>query len=349
MRVAGYALEEKIRKLNGGLITMGTFHKKHFFTALLFLLLLLLPIGCSPAAPDEPGQVTVLLDWTPNTNYSGIYAAIEEGFYDEESLNVEVIEAPGSVVQMVAAGQAEFGISYQEEVTFARLSDLPVVSIGAIIQQNTSGFASLKERAIETPADFEGKSYGGWGSPVEEATIRALMEKYGANFEEVDIITTGEVDSLIVIEREADFAWIYYGWTGIEAELKGMELNFIELREEEPALDYYTPILISGEGLIADNPELIKRFMRATAKGYQLAAENPEEAARHLLTHAPELDEVLVMASQEWLADKYQADAEVWGLQEKETWEAYSQWLYDHNLIEKMPDVDEGFTNEFLR
>ncbi len=328
---------------------MGKLKNNLFLGALLYLLLLLLPIGCSPPVPDEPSQVTVLLDWTPNTNYSGIYAAIEEGFYDEENLSVEVIEAPGSVVQMVAAGQAQFGISYQEEVTFARLSDLPVVSIAAILQQNTSGFASLKEREIETPADFEGKSYGGWGSPVEEATIKALMEQYGADFGEVDIVTTGEVDSLIVIEREADFAWIYYGWTGIEAELKKMELNFIELREEESALDYYTPVLIAGEGLIAGNPELIKRFMHATAKGYQLAIENPELAARHLLAHAPELDEELVMKSQEWLADKYQADAETWGFQARETWEAYSRWLYEYELIEEIPNVDESFTNEFLR
>jgi len=328
---------------------MFALRKKLIFAGFLSFLLLLLPVGCGPAAEDEPKQVTVLLDWTPNTNYSGIYAAIEEGFYEEEDLSVEVLEAPGSVVQMVAAGQAQFGISYQEEITFARLSDLPVVSIAAIIQQNTSGFASLEERGIETPADFEGRSYGGWGSPVEEATIKALMEKYEADFEEVDIVTTGEVDSLIVIEREADFAWIYYGWTGIEAELKGMELNFIELREEEPALDYYTPTIISGEGLIESNPELVEKFMRATSKGYELAIENPELAARHLLAHAPELDEELVMASQKWLSDKYQADAGTWGLQEKETWQAYSRWLYDNDLIEKIPDAEESFTNEFLR
>jgi len=328
---------------------MFKFNRLFLSLALLLLLFFLLPTGCANQVPDEPDQVTVLLDWTPNTNYSGIYAAIEEGFYDEENLSVEVIEAPGSVVQMVAAGQAEFGISYQEEITFARLEDMPVVSIGTIIQHNTSGFASLENRGIETPADFEGKSYGGWGSPVEEAMIRALMEQYDANFEEVDIITTGGVDSLIVIEREADFAWIYYGWTGIEAELKGMDLNFIELREEEPALDYYTPTLISGEDLIENNPELIRRFMNATARGYQLAVENPEKAGMHLLTHAPELDEELVMASQEWLADKYQADAEIWGLQERDTWEAYSQWLYEYNLIEEIPDPDKAFTNEFLR
>lgn len=305
--------------------------------------------GCAEEKPEEFDQVTVLLDWTPNTNYSGLYAAIDKGYYAEEGLEVEIIQAPRSVVSMVAADQAEFGISYQEEVTYARLSEMPVVSIAAIIQHNTSGFASLKERGIETPADFEGRSYGGWGSPVEEATIKALMEQYNADFDTVDIITTGEVDSLIVIEREADFAWIYYGWTGVEAELKGMELNFIELREVDPALDYYTPVLITSESLINENPGLVERFMRATGKGYRLAIEEPEEAAQSLLNHAPELDEELVIASQKWLADKFQAGAEQWGLQDRETWEAYSRWLYEYGLIEEIPDVDAAFTNEFLR
>ncbi len=319
------------------------------FVTIILLVVVLMPIGCATEEPEDPDEITVLLDWSPNTNYTGLYTAIEEGFYHDEDLKVEIIEAPGSVAQMVATGQAEFGISYQEEVTFARLSDIPVVSIAAIIQHNTSGFASLKERGIESPADFEGKSYGGWGSPVEEAMIKALMENHDADFDQVDIITTGEVDSLIVIEREADFAWIYYGWTGIEAELKEMELNFIELREEEPALDYYTPVLISSENLIAEDPDLIERFMRATTNGYLLAIDRPETAAQHLLAHAPELDEELVINSQEWLADKYQADADSWGLQDQETWEAYSRWLYEFDLIEEMPDVEKAFTNEFLK
>ncbi len=321
-----------------------------YCVAAIFAMALLLPAaGCDPDEAVGPQKVTVLLDWTPNTNYSGLFSAFELGYYEEEGLEVEIIQAPGNVVPMIAAGQAEFGVSYQEEVTYARLEEIPVVSIATVIQNNTSGFASLRERGIETPADFEGSSYGGWGSPVEEATIKALMEQHEADFEKVDIITTGEVDSLIVIEREADFAWIYYGWTGVEAELKGMELNFIKLREEDPALNYYTPVLISSEKLISESPDLVERFMRATAKGYRLAVENPEEAARILLEHAPELDPELVYASQNWLADEFQAGAETWGLQQKETWESYSRWLYERGVIEEIPEIEHMYTNEFIQ
>ena len=327
--------------------------KKKLETIIIIALFILFSFtalsGCSQEDTAEPDQVTLLLDWTPNTNYSGFYSAIEEGYYSESDLEVEIIQAPGSVPQMISAGQAEFGISYQEEVTFARLSDMPVVSVAAIIQNNTSGFASLEEKGIESPIDFEGRSYGGWGSPIEEATIKALMDQYGADFSKVDIITTGEVDSLIVIEREADFAWIYYGWTGIEAELKGMDLNFIELRHENQALNYYTPVILTSEEMIEKEADLVERFIQATGKGYQLAIESTETAAEHLLEHAPELDSELVMASQQWLADKYQADAEIWGVKDSKTWTAYSQWLYDHELIEEIPEIDSSFTNRFLR
>ena len=199
------------------------------------------------------------------------------------------------------------------------------------------------------PADFEGRSYGGWGSPVEEATIRALMEKAEADFSQVDMITTGEADLLIVIEREADFAWIYYGWDGINAELKGLELNFIELKKLDPALDYYTPVLVTGETLAIEDPELIERFMRATERGYLLAVESPELAAEALITHAPELDEELVYASQAWLADKFKSDAQQWGIQKEETWTAYGKWLFEQGLIEEIPDFSQAFTNQFLR
>ena len=99
---------------------------------------------------------------------------------------------------------------------------------------------------------------------------------------------------------------------------------------------------------LKENPELIQRFMRATARGYRFAAENPAAAAEALLANAPELDRELVMASQEWLKDKYQDDAPRWGLQERERWESYTQWLFERGLIEEMIDVDKAFTNRFL-
>ena len=121
-------------------------------------------------APRE--KITILLDWVPNTNHTGLFVAKDLGYYDEEGLEVEIIQpGDGGTAQLIGAGTGEFGISYQEDVTAARAQDIPVVAIAAIIQHNTSGFASLKTSNITTPADFVGKTYGCWGSPSDMSLI----------------------------------------------------------------------------------------------------------------------------------------------------------------------------------
>lgn len=294
-------------------------------------------------------KVTVTLDWTPNTNHTGLFVASDKGYYKEEGLEVTIIQpAGGTAEQLVASNEAQFGVSYQEGVTYARANQVPVVSIAAVIQHNTSGFGSLVEKGILSPKDFEGKRYGGWGSPIEDETIKALMETDGGDFSKVEILTTGSVDFFATSEKNADFSWIFYGWDGIAAETKGIALNYIDLASYDEVFDYYTPVIITSEELIENNRELAEKFMRATAKGYQFAIENPEESALILLNNAPELDKELVLASQEWLSERYQAEAEIWGVQKREVWERYTDWLVERELLDEKIDIDQAFNNDFL-
>lgn len=327
--------------------------KKSILIALLLFAALV--AGCSsgsqtPDAADGGLQpVTVMLDWVPNTNHTGLYVALEKGWYEEEGLQVEIVQPPdGGTPQLVATGKAHFGIGYQEDITQARANDIPVVSIAAVIQHNTSGFASKKEEGITSPRDMVGKRYGGWGSPTEEAVLKAVVESAGGDSSKVDIIDIGTSDFFTAIERDVDFTWIYYGWTGIEAEQRGLDLNFLELRQLDEALDYYTPVLFTNEKLIKENPGMVEKFMRATTRGYQFAIKNPEEAARMLLKHAPELNEELVLASQKYLSPRYQDDADRWGEQKAEVWERYARWMYERELLPEMIDVEKAFTNKFL-
>ncbi|WP_411843806.1 ABC transporter substrate-binding protein [Salinicoccus sp. HZC-1] len=301
------------------------------------------------ADTEELTDVTFVLDWTPNTNHTGIYAAQAEGYYEEHGLDVEIV-LPGEAgaEQTVAAGNGDFGISAQENVTQARLQDVPIVSLAAIIQDNTSYLASPEEYGLETPSDLEGHTYGGYGSPIEEETIASIMQADDADIDEVDILNIGDTDFFSAVQRDVDFAWIYYGWTGVEAELRGMPLNIIDFTDYSEALNFYTPVLITNEDLIENDPELVEAFTRATAEGYQLAMDNPEQAAQHLIDAEPDLDEELVMASQDWLADVYQSDAPYWGYQDREVWQNYMAWMYENGLIESELDVDQAFTNEFL-
>jgi ABC-type nitrate/sulfonate/bicarbonate transport system substrate-binding protein len=326
--------------------------KKYSLIMLLILVMLMLISNAIYAQQEESLQeITVLLDWVPNTNHTGMYVAIERGFYQEEGLEVNIIQpSEGGPAGLIAAGQGEFGISYQEQVTFARTSKepLPIVAIAAIIQHNTSGFASPVEKRIIRPGDFEGKKYGGWGSPVEEAMIRALMEIDNADFNKTEIVTIGAIDFFTAVQEYVDYTWIYYGWDGVAAELKDFPINFILLQEYAPELDFYTPVIIAREHFLEQNPEIARKFLRATEKGYQYSIKNPEKAVQDLLKHAPEIEPEIAIGSQKYLTDQYIADAPYWGVMEKERWQNYAQWLYEQDLIEKKLEVETSFTNKFL-
>lgn len=325
---------------------------------LVLLLATMLVTGCSVNKKNDNSQekkketlekVSVVLDWTPNTNHTGLYVAKEKGFFKEAGLDVKII-MPGEAGadQLVASGKSQFGVGYQEGVTQARIQGVPLVSIAAVIQHNTSGFASPADKNIKTPKDFAGKTYGGWGSPAEKSVIESLMKKENADVGKVKIVNIGDADFFTAVKKDIDFAWIYYGWTGVEAELRGDKINMVYLTDYSDKLDYYTPVLTTNEKMISQSPETVKAFVKAAAKGYEYAIKNPEGAADILIKAAPDLDPKLVKKSQEWLAPKYQDDATRWGEQKLEVWENYASWMFENGLLEKELDAKKAFTNDFL-
>lgn len=306
----------------------------------------------SKNSADKLQKVTVMLDYTPNTNHTGIYVAKEKGFYKKEGLDVEIIQpSDGDSATLVASGKADFGVSYQEDVTYGLTREkdpLPITAIAAIIQHNTSGFASLEAKNIKSAKDFEGKTYGGWGSPSEEAIVKLAMEKTGADFNKLKRVDIGQDDFFAATKKNIDFAWIFEGWDGVKAKELNESINYIPIKDIDPALDYYTPIIITSKKIIKDDPEMVKKFMKATTQGYDFAIEHPKEAADILIQAAPELDKKLVTSSQEFLSTQYKADAPRWGVMKASVWENYAKFMKKNGLIKKDLDIKEAFTNEFL-
>ncbi|MXQ55115.1 ABC transporter substrate-binding protein [Shimazuella alba] len=305
-------------------------------------------VACSPEKSKEK-EVTVVLDWTPNTNHTGLYVAQAKKYFQEAGLKVRIIQPGKSTAeQLVASGKADFGVSYQEGVTQARVVGVPIVSIAAVIQHNTSGFASLSTSGIVSPKDMEGKEYGGFGSPVEKAMIQSLMKKENGDINKVKITNIGSTDFLTALKQGIDFYWIYYGWQGVEAEQKGLKLNMIYLSDQAKELDYYTPVLITSESKIKQESSTVKSFMQAVSKGYQFAIDHPDEAADILVKQNPSLDSKLVHQSQKWLSSRYQADAKSWGVQKESVWSGYANWMKSHQLLDGQFDPKKAFTNDFI-
>lgn len=330
--------------------------KKIISVVLASVAALTLFTGCSKNNVSDSGnkdlqKVTLILDWTPNTNHTGFYVAKEKGYYKELGLDVEIIQpSEGSSLQLLAAGKGDFAVSYQEDITYAKTSDspLPVMAIATIIQHNTSGFASPKEKGIKTVKDFEGKVYGGWGSPSEQAILKAVMEKNGADFSKLTTVDVGTEDFFIATKNNLDFEWTFEAWTNIEAKLRGFDINYIPVRDLDPALDYYTPIIATTEDTVNNKKDLAKKFMEATTKGYEYTIENPEESANILVSKVPEISEELAIESQIYLKDKYKEDTEVFGEMKESVWDNYTKFLYDNKLINVEMKSSEAYTNEFL-
>jgi len=303
--------------------------------------------GCARESALEPA--TLSLDWVPNTNHTGLYVALDKGWYAEEGIDLEIQipSDPSAALKQVGAGNTEFGISFQEEVTIARSAGIPIVSIAAVMQHNTSAFAALASSGITRPRDFEGHTYASYSLPIEPAILSSLMACDGGDASRVEFVDVGFDAFPALLGGQVDLAWIFMGWDGVQAELKGADLAVFPLAGS-CVPDYYTPVLIAGESTLADQADLTRRFLRAAARGYASAIENPAEAAEILLKYSPESDPELVRASQAYLSPRYQDDAARWGVQERSVWSGLSEWMAANGLIPEPIDVDAAFTNEYL-
>lgn len=324
---------------------------KRIFIIIVLLIIVMVTCACDGSNSEKLVPITFMLDWVPNTNHTGIFVAESKGYFKNVGLEVTIIQ-PGEVYPeaAVASGATDFGISFQEYVTLSRASYVPIVSIGAILQHNTSGFASSANLNVTNPADFKGLRYGSFGTPFEAPTLKVLMDCNGGDFSKIEIVNTGWSDPLgLISERQIDIAWIFYGWQGIQAEQKGIDLNIVMMKDYFECIpDYYTPVVITSEQIIADKPEVVKALLQALTLGYDFAIEKPEEAAQLLLTSVPELDEELVSASQHWLSEYYKADAPRWGEQKESIWQGYTDWMVENGILLEPISVSDAFTNDFL-
>jgi ABC-type nitrate/sulfonate/bicarbonate transport system substrate-binding protein len=297
-------------------------------------------------------KVTFVLDWTPNTNHTGLYVAKEKGYFKDAGISVEIVQPPedGAAV-LVASGKAEFGMSFQDSMAPALVGEnaLPITAVAAVIQHNTSGIISRKGEGMDSPKGLEGKKYATWDSPVEKAMMKDVVEADGGDFSKVEMIPSTVTDEVSALKtKSVDAIWIFYAWAGVKMEQVGLKTDYFTFADINPAFDYYTPVVIAGNEFLKKDPETARAFLGALSKGYEDAVKNPEEAAEILLKAAPELDKNLVIESQKYLADKYQADVDVWGYIDPKRWNRFYNWLNEKGLSNPAIPENTGFSNDYL-
>lgn len=317
-------------------------------------LLVGLMAGCGDGTPAdrERASITVVLDWTPNTNHAGVYLARDLGLYREAGLDVDIVEPDqGGGLPQLAAGNADIAFSYAEQLLPARAQGSDVVSIAAILTTNTSSIVAPADRGIRRPRDLEGRTYGAFGGPLERALIDALVRCDGGDPRRVSFVDVGNTDYSIGFRRRAyDAVWVFDGWDVVRfREIDELDIVTIPFRDNLRCIpDWYTPILAASRTTIQRSPETLRRFLEATADGYRRAAADPAAAAVALTRAVPELDTRLVRSSARFLADFYLDDEGRWGVQDAAVWARFAGFLADAGVLTGIGPVPDAYTNVLL-
>jgi ABC-type nitrate/sulfonate/bicarbonate transport system substrate-binding protein len=312
-------------------------------------------------------ELELALDWTPNTNHTGIYVAQAKGYYDEVGLTVG-IRSPAedgyeqTPAKRVATGASTVGIapsesaiSYQTHPEYRSL-----VAIAAVCQHDTSAIVALGEADIERPADLDGRTYASYGARFEDHIVEQLIRNNGGAGD-IDIVTPPKLGIWnTLVEGEADATWVFMPWEGVLAEREGTELTPFYLDEYDVPYGY-TPVMLARPDSIDERAGDLAAFLGATARGYEFAAEKPAEAAGILAETAdgPETldDREFLEQSQRTLADHYLTEEGRWGHMDEGRWSRFVTWLADEEILttiegDHIPaaqlDPQDLYTNELL-
>lgn len=325
---------------------------------ILSLLLVCAMLLCGCSAPDsnennkELKELDVVLDWYPNALHAFLYVASEKGYYEEEGLmvNIRFPSNSNDAISLVAAGQADIGLYYQQDVIQARTKqNVPVKSIGAVVQGPLNIVLSLKEKNITTAEDLVGKTIGYAGTELSEALIRSIMNYVGADYSDVTMIdvgfdlmssmTTGNVDATIgcLVNHEVP-----------QMEEEGFSVNWFDL-DEYGVPTYYEGVFLANDEAIENDSETLKAFLRASAKGFADMKADPETALNILLANQNEenfpLSETVERKSMEALLPMMETADASFLSQSDECWQENIDWMLAQGLISETVALDEVRVN----
>ncbi len=315
--------------------------------------------GAAAPGPAERTPIRIALDWTPNTNHTGLFVAQQEGWFAAAGLDVEFLPYNNTPPDtLVGSGAADFGISFQDSFTYAKAGGADIVSVMAILQHWASEIAVRADRAdITSPRDLDGKTYGGFGSAYEVPKMQAVIKSSGGSgtFENV-VLGTAAYEALYA--GQVDFTEPFVTWEGIEAELRGQPLKTFAYTDFGFP-DAYAVLLIGNGAWLQANPEQARAFVQAVQRGYRLAADDPARGAELLQKANPGAfaEPELVARSQRLLSERYLRDESGRvGPQTVEKWAGFSGFLVDTGTVNgpdgepltARPDFATWFTNDHL-
>jgi putative hydroxymethylpyrimidine transport system substrate-binding protein len=295
--------------------------------------------------PGAPDQLTLMLDFFPNADHAGIYAAEAGGHFEDVGLDVEIRQPPdpAAPIKQVAAGRVDLAISYEPEVLRARDKGLAVQSVGAIVQVPLTSIISLPHAKIAVPADLDGKEVGTAGIDYQSAYLETIAREANAKVEERDV---GFNLQAALLSKKVDATLgAFWNYEGTELELKGKNPQII--RMEDAGVPTYDELVLVANADRDD--DRIKRFIAALERGTDELQKDPDKAIKGLLDANPDLDPELQRAVVEVTLPLFQPPrGKPFGWQEPKEWEKFATWMRDNELLEQTVGAHGSYTNEYL-
>ena len=243
-------------------------------------------VGPSPSPSPTPATVRFALDWTPNTDHTGFYVAQSKGWYRDAGITLKILPYGNTAPEaLLAAGQADCGISFQDSLTFAVAAGAPIKSVMAILQHEASAIAVLASSPIQRPSELDGKTYAGFGYPNEAPTIKYVIRADGGKGD-FRTVTLDSTAYQALYSKQADFTIPFTAWEGVEAQEKGIALRYFKFTDYGFP-DFYQVVLACNDDWLSKNADAARRFVAATVQGFEFADQQPDAAAAILIAENP--------------------------------------------------------------
>ena len=295
-------------------------------------------------------NVSMVLDWYPNSDHGGIFTAITKGYFKQHNINMtaHVPSDTSAQIKLVAAGRADFGITYETDLLAAQLQHIPVRSVMCIMQHPLNTLMALKSSGITRPRQLVGRSVGSAGVPSDNVLIKAMMRYDHADASKAKIVNVGfNLLPALLSKRVDALVGAYWNWEAVQAQLKGQPVNVMRL-EQWGVPNYCELVVITNTKTVTSNPGLVRGVVQALQQGYAYAERHPSIAWDALHQQDKTLDQRLVLRSLALLKPVILGASTI-GYQDGAQWQRYSLWLSSNKLISGPVTARKAFTNQFLK